>query len=113
MTTVYHDGSPIQFTPDASRRWVVDVTPRGLMKGGAVLDPPTTLVVIGWAVVAGDPGNERGLGMETSIQPVAHGFEDKPMTENEFGTYENARCAFSLRYVEPDEWVQTYQKWVA
>lgn len=94
----YARGNTVRFTPDSSMHWVVDVTSLGEKDH-------VTLPVIGWAVVAEDPGNEDYPGLETSVQPVVIGHEYRPENESEYRLYEGeSRVSFDLRFVQPDEW---------
>ena len=101
-------GSTIQFTPDHSQLWVVEVT----MSDGQDEQKSVVRPVIGWAVVvsysphedpSADPdANER----ETEIEPVVLGHEGRPETESEFRRYPaSSECGlFLCRLAVRDEW---------
>jgi hypothetical protein len=107
MILAHQDNSVIQFTPDASMRWIVDIrkyAKYGKNKGhGAKI----TAAVVGWAVVVTrtDVTNEGSTAeMHTRVEPIVLGYDGKPQTETEFAASGDMSCSFELHPVEPEEW---------
>jgi hypothetical protein len=105
MTLTHDNGSVLQFTPDASMRWIVDINKSG--KNSRDGTRPTA-AVIGWAVVVTDTDFNYEepivMKMETQVQPVVLGWDSRPQSENEFSAYSDGSCLFELRHVESEEW---------
>jgi hypothetical protein len=95
--------SIVQFTPDASRTWLV-----GYQRGDSYAYAP----VIGWAVVV--DYSDKDEATDTSVDAVILSDGASPQTARVFYKHEvsgSSGSNFWLEFCEPDRWAQERKSW--